>query len=172
MSEEEDLELQALQRLLDDAFQTTRPRADFEDELWLRMQSRRPIWLRVRKGLAGLVEGIRESRLPSMAAGAALIVLIAAGAFTLARLPHGGGGASTAAGPISNDGGAAAPGRAPFGAVPRPQLSMPPLVQGGPIAYGGAATLVWAGNLQVTATVEPLAATASGVCAGRFPGGL
>jgi hypothetical protein len=28
------------------------------------------------------------------------------------------------------------------------------------------------GNLQVTATVEPLAATASGICAGRFPGGL
>ncbi|HZK74410.1 MAG TPA: hypothetical protein VFD88_10445, partial [Clostridia bacterium] len=94
MSEEEDLELQALQRQLDDAFQTTRPRADFEDELWLRMQSRRPIWLRVRKGLAGLVEGIRESRLPSMAAGAAVIVLIAAGVFTLARLPHSGGGAS------------------------------------------------------------------------------
>ena len=156
MSEEEDLELKALQRQLDDAFQTTRPRADFEEELWLRMQSRRPIWLRVRKGLAGLVEGMRESRLPSMAAGAALIVLIAAGAFTLARLPHGGGGASTAAGPISNDGGAAAPGDAPFGAVPRPQLSVPPLVQGGSIAYGGAATLVWAGNLQVTATALPV----------------
>jgi hypothetical protein len=28
------------------------------------------------------------------------------------------------------------------------------------------------GNLQVTATVSPLAASASGVCAGRFPGGL
>ena len=28
------------------------------------------------------------------------------------------------------------------------------------------------GNLQVTAAVAPLAATASGVCAGRFPGGL
>jgi hypothetical protein len=28
------------------------------------------------------------------------------------------------------------------------------------------------GNLQVTATVAPLAATASGICAGRFPGGL
>jgi len=28
------------------------------------------------------------------------------------------------------------------------------------------------GNLQVTATVAPLAVTASGICAGRFPGGL
>jgi hypothetical protein len=28
------------------------------------------------------------------------------------------------------------------------------------------------GNLQVTATVAPLVATASGICAGRFPGGL
>ena len=38
MNEDEDLELQALQRQLDDAFQTTRPRAAFEDELWLRMR--------------------------------------------------------------------------------------------------------------------------------------
>ena len=52
MSEDEDLELLALQRQLDDAFQTTRPRRDFEDELWLRMQSRRPIWQRLGDGIA------------------------------------------------------------------------------------------------------------------------
>ena len=49
-----------------------------------------------------------------------------------------------------------APGGARFGAVPRPQLSVPPLIQGGGIAYGGAATLIWAGNLQVTATALPV----------------
>ena len=32
MSDNEDLELQALQRQLDDAFETTRPRAGYEDE--------------------------------------------------------------------------------------------------------------------------------------------
>ena len=74
MSEDEDLELLALQRQLDDAFQTTRPRRDFEDELWLRMQSRRPIWRRVRDGVAGLVEGIRESpAVPSAAVAVAVI---------------------------------------------------------------------------------------------------
>ena len=48
MSEPEDLELEALQRQLDDAFETTRPRAGFEDELWTRMQSRRPAGTRLR----------------------------------------------------------------------------------------------------------------------------
>ena len=38
----QELELQALERQLDDAFETTRPRPGFEDELWLRMQSARP----------------------------------------------------------------------------------------------------------------------------------
>jgi len=61
MSEEEDLELKALQRQLDDAFQTTRPRPAFEDELWLRMQSRRPIWSRIRDGVTGLIAGLREA---------------------------------------------------------------------------------------------------------------
>ena len=43
MSEQEDdLELAALQRQLDDAFETTRPRTGFEDELWTRMQAHRP----------------------------------------------------------------------------------------------------------------------------------
>ena len=45
MSEQEDdLELAALQRQLDDAFETTRPRVGFEDELWTRIESRRRRW--------------------------------------------------------------------------------------------------------------------------------
>ena len=46
--QDEDLELAALQRQLDDAFETTRPRAAFEDELWSRMQARRPAGTRLR----------------------------------------------------------------------------------------------------------------------------
>jgi hypothetical protein len=95
MSEDEDLDLLALQRQLDDAFQTTRPRHDFEDELWLRMQSRRPIWQRVGDGIAGLVAGIRESPgVPSAAVAVALVVLLGAGIYTLSGL-HGAGGRRT-----------------------------------------------------------------------------
>ncbi|HXC78603.1 MAG TPA: hypothetical protein VNU19_16325 [Candidatus Acidoferrum sp.] len=154
MSEEEDLELLALQRQLDDAFQTTRPRPDFEHELWSRMQSRRPIWPRVAKGLAGIIESFRGSRLPSMAAGLALIVLMAAGIFTLAKGPHG-GGASTAAGSASNASGLA-PQTADFGLLPRPAAAQPSAALPGSSPYAGAATLVWAGTLQVTATALPV----------------
>ena len=54
MSDNEDRELQALQRQLDDAFETTRPRAGFEDDLWSRMQARRPLGAMVRDFFAGL----------------------------------------------------------------------------------------------------------------------
>ncbi|MEA2657343.1 MAG: hypothetical protein QOI23_2708 [Chloroflexota bacterium] len=156
MSEDEDLELLALQRQLDDAFQTTRPRPGFEDELWLRMQTRRPIWLRLRDGLAGLLEGIRESpAVPSAAVAVGLVVLLGAGIYTLNRL-HPGGGATTAARGVDN----AAPANqsASFGPLPRPAFTEPPLVPtiSGNYSYGGAATLVWAGNLQVSATALPV----------------
>ncbi|HEY5033535.1 MAG TPA: hypothetical protein VIJ30_00250 [Candidatus Dormibacteraeota bacterium] len=160
MIEDEDLELLALQRRLDDAFQTTRPRRDFEDELWLRMQSRRPIWRRVRDGVAGLVEGIREAPgVPSAAVAVALIVLLGAGIFTLGGLGRGGGTSSTAARPATNDTGAVPQGSG-FGPVPRPVFgeAVPPLVPGtGQAAfYAGAATLVWAGDLKVSVTALPV----------------
>jgi hypothetical protein len=44
----EERELEALQKRLDHAFATTRPRRGFEDELWSRMQARRSLWVRVR----------------------------------------------------------------------------------------------------------------------------
>ena len=74
--EKDDLELEALQRRLDDAFATTRPRRDFEDELWLRMQARRPFGARLRDALAGLVAGFREA--PAIPLGAVALVLIVA----------------------------------------------------------------------------------------------
>jgi hypothetical protein len=159
MSEDEDLELLALQRRLDDAFQTTRPRRDFEDELWLRLQSRRPIWRRVRDGVAGLVEGIREAPgVPSAAVAVALIVLLGAGIFTLGGLGRGGGTASTAARPPTNDTGPAPQGSA-LRPVPRPVFGEPfaPLLPAtGAVFYAGAATLVWAGDLKVSVTALPV----------------
>ena len=157
MNDDEDLELRALQRQLDDAFQTTRPRPEFEDELWLRMQSRRPIWPRVRASLAGLVAGIREApAVPSAAVAIVLVVLLGIGIFKLGGLGTGGGAGSTAAAPARNDTGAAAPQDSQFGRLPRPVFSEPPLVRGGEAAYSGAATLVWAGNLQVSVTALPV----------------
>src|SRR4030088_2259734 len=75
MSDNDDLELQALQRQLDDAFETTRPRRGFEDELWLRMQARRPLWQRVRESLVGLGAGVWKA--PAVPLGVVAVVLVA-----------------------------------------------------------------------------------------------
>lgn len=48
MSEFDDPGVDELQRQLDAAFASTRPRRGFEDELWRRLESRRPWWRRVR----------------------------------------------------------------------------------------------------------------------------
>lgn len=63
MSDSDELELEALQRQLDDAFETTRPRAGFEDELWTRMQAKRPAGTRLRDAWAGLIQGFARCRL-------------------------------------------------------------------------------------------------------------
>src|SRR5437762_1312060 len=73
---DEDLELQAVQRQLDDAFQTTRPRRGFEDDLWLRMQASRPATSRLRDAIAGLLQGIREVPAVPAAAVATLLVVV------------------------------------------------------------------------------------------------
>lgn len=169
MSEEEDLELLALQRQLDDAFQTTRPRPAFEDELWLRMQSRRPIWRRLQDGLAGLIEGLKEApAVPSAAVAVVLILLVGAGILTLSGLHPGGGAGSTAA---TQDGtGKLMPNTSPeFGPVQAPSLSGSAASLGAPTAgidrsafvypnnlYFGPATLSWGGQLKVTATSLPV----------------
>ena len=160
MSEDEDLELLALQRQLDDAFQTTRPRPAFEDELWLRMQARRPIWLRLRDGLAGLIEGIKEApAVPSAAVAIVLVVLLGAGIYTLSGLRPTGSATSLQAG-----GDRASTGTEPktpnFGAVPRPAFSEAvtapnPAVDGSAL-YSGPANFVWAGTLNVTVTNLPV----------------
>src|SRR6266849_649630 len=97
MNEDEDLELQALQRRLDDAFQTTRPRAAFEDELWSRIQTRRPIWSRVGDFFAGLFASVREApRVPAAAVAAFLVVVLGIGLIARSGAHFGGaGGAGT-----------------------------------------------------------------------------
>jgi hypothetical protein len=168
--EEEDLDLQALQRQLDDAFQTTRPRPAFEDELWLRMQSRRPIWSRIRDGFAGLIDGVREApALPSAAVAIALIVVVGAGIISLNGL-HPSGSASTAAGPNAARSGIVAPIGLPgaYGTLPVPDLAAGPTVAGGALTqasflpgspnpvYIGPATFTWSGALDVTAASLPV----------------
>jgi len=186
MSDNEDRDLQALQRQLDDAFETTRPRAGFEDDLWSRMQARRPPWVQVRDFFAGLIASVR--RVPAAPAATVAVVLVLAigiGIISFGGFHGGGAGGATSA--TSRDsqtapfaGGANAPGA--FGRLPGPALQPIPGAETapktagptGPLAgqsavglYFGPANLVWAGqfNFQVTsATVyryaEPTMATA------------
>jgi hypothetical protein len=181
MSEEqEDIDLLALQRQLDDAFETTRPRRGFDDELWLRLQARRPFWRRLQDGLAGLFEGIREvPAVPAAAVAIVLIVVISAGVVSLSGFHLGAGSTATSTQYSSNahPGAAqAAPAQAPasFGRLPSPTLSStssspvdfgPSKLTSGPApaqaapaypVYLGPATLTWAGVLNVTVTQAPV----------------
>ena len=56
---EDELELQAMQRELEDAFATTRPRAGFEGELWQRMQAQRPAPNKIRDAFTGFWASVR-----------------------------------------------------------------------------------------------------------------
>ena len=97
MSEDEDIDLLALQRRLDDAFETTRPRRGFEDELWLRIQTRRPFWERLQDFVAGVVGTLREvPAVPAAAVATVLIVAIGIGVLARSGVHFGGYGASTA----------------------------------------------------------------------------
>lgn len=167
MSEQEDeLELQAIQRRLDDAFATTRPRPGFEDELWTRMQARRPAPARLRDALAGLWQGVREvPAVPAAAVAAVLIVAIGAG-FLVANGFNRGGASST-----SDTGAAFAPqaGSAQAGSFGR--LPSPALASGGrataapnqassgaptPAKLAGPVRFVWSGTFSVSVTQAPV----------------
>jgi hypothetical protein len=175
MSDKEDLELQALQRQLDDAFQTTRPRTGFEDDLWSRMQARRPPWTQLRDFFAGLLGSVRRVPAAPVAAVAVVLVLaIGIGLLSFGGFHGGGTGGATSA--TSRDsqsapfaGGAGAPGA--FGRLPAPALQpvsgavTAPKTAGpsGPLAgqsmvalYFGPANLVWAGQFNIQATSAPV----------------
>jgi hypothetical protein len=166
---EDDLELAALQRQLDDAFETTRPRAGFEDELWTRMQAKRPAGTRLRDAWLGFVQGIRAvPAVPAAAVAALLVVVIGAGVVTMSGF--GGPRPNTAFAPAAGGQYGSASdsevGRGPFGKLPAPTLySASPLKAGdayspgaatqGPAAasgadYAGPVTLSWTGKLELT----------------------
>jgi hypothetical protein len=165
--DEEELELQALQRQLDDAFETTRPRPGYDDELWLRVQAGRLTPRRLRDMLAGLLQGIRSvPAVPASAVAAVLVVVVVVVAFT--RLggfgPGGGGGASTS----SQGNSAAAPAAGQlyagnFGRLPTPVFnsdkSFAPgtaTSQAAGAAYSGPVQLVWSGKLTLNITSAPV----------------
>jgi hypothetical protein len=180
MSDEEDLDLLALQRQLDDAFETTRPRRGFDDELWLRLQARRPLWTRLQDGLAGLVAGLREvPAVPAAAVAVVLIVVIGVGVVSLSGLHFGGGGAATSssqylgsrpgAGALPQDQTAGSFGRlaapvlmstapSPVDFGPAKNANDQPLAHAAALypVYLGPAILTWAGKLNVSVTQAPV----------------
>lgn len=166
--DKEDLELEALQRRLDDAFGTTRPRRDFEDELWLRMQARRPATARLRDAFAAAMAGFREA--PAIPLGAvAMLLIVAVGIGVLAT-----GGLhlnqSATSGAFSQ-GAPADLAAGQFGRLPTPALHpasnapVPSALTAGPEAptvwsganlYFGPANLRWTGQLPVEPPSEAL----------------
>jgi hypothetical protein len=164
--EEEELELRALERQLDDAFETTRPRAGFEDELWLRVQSSRPAPRRFRDAMAAFWSGVREvPAVPATATALVLIVAIGVGVVAVNGVGRGGGGASTAES-VNHEAPPAA-GQyiaGNFGRVPTPFLGGAPkaITPGGQASlpqgaeFAGPVQLTWTGTLNVDATTAPV----------------
>jgi hypothetical protein len=168
MSDSDDLELEALQRQLDDALETTRPRAGFEDELWTRIQARRPAGTRLRDAWAGLIQGIRAvPAVPTAAVAALLVVIIGVGALALSGVHLGGGTATSGTtglqAPAAGQDRFAAPGA--FGKLPSPALNNgTKQAVGGPTQpstslgaeYGGPVTLTWTGKLDMSIASAPV----------------
>ena len=162
--EMEDLQLQAIERQLDDAFSTTRPRAGFEDELWLRMQTSRPPQRRIGDAFAAFFQGIREvPAVPLAAVAAVLVVGLGVGIFAYSGLGRGGGGQATlSAGENASRGGALSAGT--FGRLPTPVFGTGPKGAAAPQAnldtaagaYLGPAQLTWAGNLDLAVATAPV----------------
>jgi hypothetical protein len=168
MSEPEDLELEALQRQLDDAFDTTRPRVGFEGELWTLMQARRPAGSRIRDAWFGLIQGIREAPTVPLAAVAAVLVVIIGVSVLAHSGVHFGGGAGSTASSLQAGGqpySAGSPGA--FGRVPAPALSpvtpgkafdgaSQPSATAPGAAYSGPVTLTWTGKLDLSIATAPV----------------
>jgi hypothetical protein len=170
VSEPEDLELEALQRQLDDAFETTRPRAGFEDELWTRMQAHRPAGSRLRDAWVGLVQSIREApTVPMAAVAAVLVVVLGASALLYSGLGRGGAGSTATNGaaapafgsepvPLSSPGafGKLPPPKAAAGNSDRPSAGAPLSATSPGAAYAGPVALKWTGKLDVTISSAPV----------------
>jgi hypothetical protein len=171
VSDTEDLELEALQRQLDDAFETTRPRPGFEDELWTRMQANRPATSRLRDAWLGLIAGLREvPAVPMAAVAALLVVIIGASLFAYSGLGHNAapssaGTALSAGQSVPQSDRLAPPGA--FGRLPGPVLNLsadksagsttPSSTQPGVnFANSGPFTLVWKGTFALNLPAAPV----------------
>jgi hypothetical protein len=159
----QELELQALERQLDDAFATTRPRPGFEDELWLRMQSGRPAPRRLRDALAGFWSGIRAvPAVPAAATALVLIVAVGVGVFTLGGLGHPAGSGSSAtsrlAAPNAGQGFAESFGKLPSPVFDNASKAATPQQSTAPFAadYAGPVRLQWTGTFQVNTATAPV----------------
>jgi hypothetical protein len=170
LSDQEDLELEALQRKLDDAFETTRPRRGFEDELWLRMQRKRPFGSRMADAWGGLVAGFREAPgIPIAATALVLVVAVGVGVLSSGLSPfaprHEATSANAPGTADYNGGGKYASGQR----VPSPALH-PGLVAPAPAssaggtfssrapddAYYGPAELSWSGSFPTGSVAAPV----------------
>ena len=170
MSEPEDLELEALQRQLDDAFETTRPRAGFEDELWTKMQAHRPAGTRLRDAWTGFVQAIREApAVPIAAVAAVLVVVIGAGALLSSGVGHPGGSASSVSSNQEAPQAGALTSFGAFGRLPSQSLAANPrspvgtVAPVGPVAqpapaagYAGPVALTWTGKLVLNMGSAPV----------------
>lgn len=170
MNDDEDLELHALQRRLDDAFQTTRPRAGFEDELWSKMQARRRVWSRAAEFVSGFIASIREApAVPAAAVAVVLVVALGIGIIARSGAHFGAGGASTTSGEAPAQAALGSRYAGTFGRLPVPAAvatGAPPKVAnpsndtGGGLAYANAYTgpvnLEWAGQFTVGLTNAPV----------------
>ena len=168
MNENEDeLELQALERELEDAFATTRPRAGYEDELWLRMQAQQPAPSKIRDAFAGFWQGIRAVPVvPAAATAAVLVIAIGVGTLVYTGALQSPQTSSSTAGSRYDTGGGMALSGGTFGRLPTPLFN--PVVKdsasapaadsfhGAQTPYFGPATLTWAGQLTVTITSAPV----------------
>ncbi len=170
MSDGDDLELEALKRELDDAFETTRPRPAFDDELWMRMQAQRPAPARLRDAWLGLVEAIRQAPAVPMAAVATLLVVVLGVGFLInSGFGRGGSSASLATQPqygAAQTNRLASPGT--FGRLPSPvfnpspgaadgQALVPqPRAAFGGTAYSGPVVLTWTGSLNLAIPMAPV----------------
>jgi hypothetical protein len=163
----DDLELAALQRQLDDAFETTRPRRGYEDELWLKLQARRPFWTRLGDVFAGLVGGIRE--LPAVPTATVAVVLILAVGIGAIAVGSGLGQNRSSQATLSTGQKSYAPdipvpagADSAFGRIPSPPFSpesntAPQAAAGGPAnSYGGQVTLTWTGQFDYSIQTAPV----------------
>lgn len=168
--EDEDLELQAIQRELDDAFATTRPRAGFEGELWTRIQANRPAPQRLRGAVGSfLAEILAVPRVPAAAVATVLVVVLGVGLLALGGAGrHATTGAGSALAPQqlsqpgasrNNNGSAAVAQYGQFGRLPSPHFAypVPSAAAGGLVTpYTGPAIYTWTGQTTVGVSAAPV----------------